>query len=108
MIRLVRLVRFVLFFIWEFSLANLRVAHDVVTPRLYAQPAIIALPLDARTDVEITLLAALISLTPGTLSLDLSPDRRLLYVHAMFGDDPGEVCNQLKTTFERPLLELMR
>ena len=108
MIRLIRLVRFALFFVWELVLANLRVAHDVITPRLYARPAIIALPLDARTDLEITLLANLISLTPGSLSLDVSPDRRTLYVHVLFGEDPDEVRHQLKTTFERPLLELMR
>lgn len=106
--RLVKTLRFMLFFIWELILANLRVAHDVITPRLRARPAIIALPLEARTDEEITLLANLISLTPGTLSLDVSADRSTLYVHAMFGQDPDELRAVLKNGFERRLLEAMR
>ena len=108
MTRLIRLTRFALFFFWEFMLANLRVAHDVMTPRLYARPAIIALSLDAKTDFEITTLASLISLTPGSLSVDVSPDRSTLYVHAMFADDPEALRRQLKEMFERPLLEVLR
>lgn len=48
------------------------------------KPGVIALPLSARTEMEITLVANLISLTPGTLSLDVSDDRKVLYIHAMF------------------------
>ena len=65
-------------------------------------------PLDANTDGEITLLANLITLTPGTLSFDLSKDRRTLYVHAMFVDSPESVRDTIKSGFERRLLELTR
>ena len=67
-----------------------------------------AVPLDARTDAEITLFANVVSLTPGSLSLEVSPDRRTLYVHAMFLDDPDTFCRELKQGFERRVLELMR
>ncbi|PAY19410.1 Na+/H+ antiporter subunit E [Rhodopirellula sp. SM50] len=101
-------IRFLGFFVWQLLLSNLRVAYDVITPHLYMRPGIIAVPLDATTDREITLLANLITLTPGTLSLDLSEDRRTLYVHAMFVDSPDSVRDSIKNGFERRLLELIR
>ncbi len=106
--RLPVLLRFAGYFFWQLLLSNLRVAYDVVTPHLYMRPGIVAVPLDAKTDQEITLLANLITLTPGTLSLDVSEDRRTLYVHAMFVDSPDEVRESIKNGFERRLLELMR
>lgn len=100
--------RFTGFFLWQLLLSNLRVAYDVITPHLYMRPGIVAVPLDAKTDLEITLLANLITLTPGTLSLDVSEDRNVLYVHAMFADDPDRVRDDIKNGFERRLLELIR
>jgi multicomponent Na+:H+ antiporter subunit E len=96
------------FFIKELIKANLRVAYDVLTPGLQIRPGVIAIPLDARTDAEITLLANLITLTPGTLSLDVSVDRRTLYIHAMYIDDPEAVRQQIKHGFERRVLEVLR
>lgn len=106
--RLPRAIGFAGFFLWELVLSNLRVAWDVLTPRAYRRPGVVAVPLDAATDVEITLLANLVTLTPGTLSLDVSPDRRILYVHAMFVDNPEQVRRDVKDGFERRVLELLR
>jgi multicomponent Na+:H+ antiporter subunit E len=97
-----------LFFLWELVLANLRVAYDVVTPRHHMQPGVISIPLEAHTDVEITVLANLISLTPGTLSLDVSADRRTLYIHAMYIDAPEAFRRKIKDGFERRVLEVFR
>ena len=107
-VRLWRLLCLLMYFVWELVLANLRVAHDVATPRYHMRPAVIGIPLDARTDAEITLLANLISLTPGTLSLDLSEDRRTLYVHAMFVRERDPFVRAIKHGLERRLLEVMR
>ncbi|MFO7623255.1 MAG: Na+/H+ antiporter subunit E [Anaerolineales bacterium] len=96
------------FFLWELLLANLRVAHDVLTPRHHMRPGVIAVPLDAETDNEITLLSNLLTLTPGTLSLDVSVDRKVLYVHAMYIDDAEEVRRKIKDGFERRVLEVLR
>lgn len=90
-----------LFFIWELIISSFRVAWDVVTPRPLMQPAIIAVPLDVTSDAEITLLANLISLTPGTLSLDVSEDRKTLFVHGMHVDDPDALRASIKQDFER-------
>jgi multicomponent Na+:H+ antiporter subunit E len=96
------------FFLWNLILANLRVAYDVLTPGYNMRPGVIAIPLDARTDAEITLLANLITLTPGTLSLDVSASREELYIHAMYIDDPDEVRREIKNGFERRVLEVLR
>ncbi|MGP1395134.1 MAG: Na+/H+ antiporter subunit E [Inquilinaceae bacterium] len=103
-----RTARLIGFFLYELVVSGVRVAWDVVTPPLLSRPGIIAVPLDAETDVEIVALANLISLTPGTLSLDLSPDRRILYVHVMFLDDPDAERKAIKDGMERRLLEVMR
>ena len=99
---------FFLFFFKELVLSNFRVAYDVITPSFQMRPAVLAIPLDVSTPTEITLLANLITLTPGTLSLDVSDDRKVLYVHAMFVDDPDKVRASIKDGFERRVIELLR
>jgi multicomponent Na+:H+ antiporter subunit E len=110
MIKVGQALELLLFTLWELILANLRVAHDVLTPRHYSRPGVIGIPLDARSDAEITLLANLITLTPGTLSLDVSTDRSTLYIHIMYidNDDLELVRRKIKDGFERRVLELLR
>ena len=96
------------FFLVELLLSTLRVFWDVVTPGHISRPGIVGIPLSAKTDMEILLVANLISLTPGTLSIDLSEDRRTLYVHVMFLDDPDRFRQGIKDGVERRVLEVMR
>lgn len=98
------------FFGYELFLANVRLALDVIRPGARIRPAIIALPLSARTDFEITALGNLITLTPGSTSIDLSEDRRTLYVHLVNIGDASieEIRADLKRGFERKLLDVMR
>ena len=103
-----RFVSFLLFYLKEVLISNARVAYDVLTPTDHAKPAIIALPLDARTDLEILLVANLISMTPGTLSMDVSTDRKTLYIHAMFVEDVEQLKTELKTSIEARVLALLR
>ena len=69
-----QVISFIGFFLWELLLANLRVAYDIVTPGYFMRPGVIAIPLDVKSDAEITLLANLITLTPGTLSMTVDDD----------------------------------
>lgn len=103
-----KVISFVFFFLYELFKANLQVAYDVVTPKFYMKPGIVKVPLDAKTDMEITLLANLISLTPGTLSLDVSSDKKVLYVHAMYVSDKEKFIKDIKQGFEKRLLEILR
>lgn len=103
-----KIISFVFFFLYELFKANLQVAFDVITPKFYMKPGIVKVPLDAKTDIEITLLANLISLTPGTLSLDVSNDRKVLYVHAMYVSNKEKFIMGIKKGFEKRLLEILR
>jgi multicomponent Na+:H+ antiporter subunit E len=103
-----KVASFLVYFLVELVTANLRVAYEVLTPRQRMQPAIVAIPLDLRRDFEITLLANLITLTPGTLSLDVSSDKRVLYVHSMYVKDKDVEAfrREIKNGFERRVKEL--
>lgn len=102
-----RVLYFVAFFLWELFRANLRVAYDVLTPRHHMRPGVVAVPLELDSDAAITLLANLITLTPGTLSLDVSADRRVLYVHTMYIEDPDTFRCDIKQGFEHRVKELL-
>jgi multicomponent Na+:H+ antiporter subunit E len=101
-------LRFALYVVWELILANVNVAKAVLlTPKDQLKPGIVAIPLDLQTDAEITMLANLITLTPGTLSLDVSDDRKILYVHALdIGGDPEAFRQSTKQGFERAVQEV--
>lgn len=108
-VRVWRVAKFIVFYLGQMIRSNLRVAYDVVTPKNYMRPGVIAVPLSVDTDAEIVLLANLITLTPGTLSLDLSPDRKTLYVHMMYIDvDAEQARRQIKEGLESRVLELLR
>lgn len=102
-----RILRLIWLFVLELVLSALRVARDTVSPRMDFKPAIIALPLDLKKDVEVMLLANLISLTPGTLSVDVSEDASTLYIHAMNVDDPDALRRDIKEGFERRVREAL-
>ncbi|NCT18709.1 MAG: Na+/H+ antiporter subunit E [Flavobacteriaceae bacterium CG_4_8_14_3_um_filter_34_10] len=103
-----KIIAFLFFFLYELIKANIQVAYDVVTPTFYMTPGIVRVPLNAETNMEITLLANLISLTPGTLSLDVSDDKKVLYVHSMYISDKEKFIDGIKNGFEKRLLEILR
>jgi multicomponent Na+:H+ antiporter subunit E len=105
--RLPRAIYFLLYFIEELIKANLKVAIDIITPTFLGKPGVISIELDAKTNLEITLVANIISLTPGTLSLDVSADKKILFVHAMYLTDEDQVRAELKH-LEQRLLKVMR
>lgn len=101
-------IRFVGFFLWELFMANVAVAKEVVRPRIGIRPGVVAVPLTASTDLEITVLSCLITLTPGTLALDVSDDRSTLFIHALDVDDADAFRRSIVDGFERRVLELLR
>lgn len=103
-----RLAAFIAYYLKELVLASVRVAHDALTPTHHMRPAMLAIPLEAKTDLEILLLSNLISMTPGTVSIDISTDRRVLYLHAMYVTEPEALRQEIKTTLERRVLALLR
>lgn len=102
------ILRLLGYFAWQLIVSNFRVLWDVVTPGHISRPGIIGVPLDAKSDFEIMLVANLVSLTPGTLTLDISADRKILYVHVMFLDDVEAMRLQIKKGIEQRVLEAVR
>ena len=90
------LVRFATHFLHELIEATLRVAVDIVTPSYRIKPAILAIPVEGRSAAEITMLANVITLTPGTLSLAVSDDSKTLFVHVMYADDVDAARRQIE------------
>jgi multisubunit Na+/H+ antiporter MnhE subunit len=99
----VTMLRLLRDFVKEVVMANLQVAWIIVQPRMPIRPAFIVLPLALRDDLQITALAGMITLTPGTLTVDVAPDRSALYVHCLAAADPDAVRAQIKRRFEGPL-----
>jgi multicomponent Na+:H+ antiporter subunit E len=105
--RVHRVVGLAAYFLWELVRANLRLARDVVTPRLQMKPGIVAVPLDVTRDSEILLLSMLINTTPGSVALDVSPDRKVLYVHVMYMTTAEAARAEIKQGFERRVLGIL-
>ena len=98
----------ILLFVRELILSALKVAWLVVQPAPKLRPAIIAYPLTLTTDIQITLFANMITLTPGTLSVDVSDDRRTLYIHTIDLESRDQLIGQLAAGFETSVLEALR
>lgn len=105
--RVVAGIELVVIFLYEVAWSSLRVAYLLAHPKLPINPGLLALPLDARSDVQITMLAGMITMTPGTLSVEVSHDRSHLFIHALELDDPTETAQTLKKKFERRILEVV-
>lgn len=105
-----KVISFIIYFMKELIMSNLMLAYDILTPTDYMTPGIVAIELDAKTDFEITLLASLITLTPGTLSIDISDDKSKLYIHSVYikNKDVELLKHSIKDGMERRLLEVLR
>ena len=99
--RVGRVLSLAAFFVWELMIANVKVAADVLRPHTAIRPAVVAIPLDITSDAEILLLSALINITPGSVTIDLSEDRRTLYVHVMHIESAEQSRRDIKDGFER-------
>lgn len=102
------MIGFILYFIWEMVLSGFRVGYYIVMPINRMKPGIVAVPLEIQSDVEILLLGTIITLTPGSVCLNLSDDKQVMYIHTLHLDDPEMIREQVKTGFERRIMELLR
>jgi len=100
------LFRFLPVFIWDIVVANMQVAWLIVNFRRKLRPAWVVVPLDITDPYAITTLANVISLTPGTVSSEIGPDRKTLLVHGLDVDDPGETVARIKQRYEKPIKEI--
>lgn len=101
-----RLLAFMVVVIQDIVIANITVARLILGPGARMRPAFVELPLDLETEFAITVLANTISLTPGTVSADVSEDRRTLLVHVLNLDDEQRLIDTIKQRYEGPLKEV--
>ncbi|MFD1038558.1 Na+/H+ antiporter subunit E [Virgibacillus byunsanensis] len=106
--RFVKIIKLVFLFIKELVISNIDIVKLVYSRKPDFEPGIFALPTDLKSNWEITLLANLISLTPGTLSIAISNDNTHIYIHAMDIDDIDESIHSIKDTFEKAIMEVTR
>lgn len=106
--RVRRIFSFSLYFLKELVVSSLWVTVQVLSPTFKMTPAVVAVPLDIRSDAGITLLGNLITLTPGTLTLEVAADRSQIFVHAMHVDDVEVFRQTIKQGFERRIIEVMQ
>lgn len=104
--RVWRLVRFVAFVLWDIFTASLSLAWLIVQPAPNLRPGVVKVPLDAKGDVTIATIANLITLSPGTLTLDIAGDGSALYVHAMVLEDAVSFRQSVKDGYERRVIEV--
>ena len=106
--RVFAVLRLAVGFVYELVVSSFQVAGAVIAPSRLKRSRFVTMPLDVESDFAIMLTANMITLPPGTLSVDVSPDRKSLLVHSMFADDAEEAVRGCKEGIERRVLRVVR
>ncbi|MEI4771737.1 Na+/H+ antiporter subunit E [Psychrobacillus sp. FJAT-51614] len=101
-------IKLTLLFLKELTLSNFSVLMLIIKPKMPIRPAIFAMPTVLEKDWEITLLSSLITLTPGTIVIDISDDNKTLYIHSLDFEDIDEAIQSIQNTFEKAILEVSK
>jgi len=99
---------FIVFYLWDLTKGAFAVAYDVITPTNLSSPGILKFPLGTQNDLEIALLANLITFSPGSMVVNVSSDRSHLFIHVMFLDDEKKWQKYFKSKFEARVLRILR
>ncbi|MEM7673485.1 MAG: Na+/H+ antiporter subunit E [Verrucomicrobiota bacterium] len=102
-LRLFHIIEFSFAYIWEVFRSNIEVAFDVMTPRHRMKPAMIEIEIGDLSDRELLALSNLITMTPGTLSIDVTENREKLLIHAMYAEDPEALSKEISEKFRRKI-----
>ncbi len=102
-----RVSRLIAVFLYELVQSGVKVAVATFQPTSSWKPGIVAIPLSTDKPLEIMVLANAVTLTPGTLSMDVSGDHATLYVHAIDASDPDDLRRSTKRVFERKIMEAL-
>lgn len=106
MLRTYRFVIFIFYYLKELFLSSLYVAYDIITPKDLSKPGIVEVPVNLKSDTAIIAYANLISMTPGSLTMDMSADKTKIYIHAMYLHDKDEFIRKMKNELERRIAEI--
>jgi multicomponent Na+:H+ antiporter subunit E len=103
-----KLLSFFMFMSWEIVKANLVTVKESLYAKSKLKPAVVKVPLTVESDLEITILAIMVSVTPGTLVMDISDDKKVMYVHVMHVSNKQDFIDEVKNKFEKRLLEILK
>ncbi|MFZ0390563.1 MAG: Na+/H+ antiporter subunit E [Calditrichia bacterium] len=101
--RAFRFLLFILFYLKELVISNFKIAVDILTPEPRLRPGVVEIPVHLKKDLSRVVLANLISMTPGTLSLDISQDRKFLYVHVLYLGEAEDFRREVKEVLEKKI-----
>lgn len=104
--RIYRVFILLVYFLFELIKANFIVTFEILTPNFYMEPGVIAYPLSLKTDFQISILANFLTLTPGSLTIDISPDKKTMFIHFMYIKDPDKFIEHLKNGLEKRILDI--
>lgn len=105
-VRVLPLVRLIGVVTYDIVVANLRMVVLILGPQTRLRPHFVVVPITVQQPFAITLFASIISLTPGTVSANLSGDRRSLLVHDLDVEDPDTAVRRMKERYEKRLMEI--
>lgn len=103
-----KVILFFIFLLYDMMKANIEVTKEIITPKLNMQPGIVAYEHNLKSDFEITMLTNLIAITPGTMVLKISPDKKFLFIHSFYIKDKEKFKERLKNGLEKKLIEVIR
>lgn len=103
-----KLILFLILLVYDMFRANLEVTMDILAPRMNLKPGIVAFEHNLKSDFEITMLTNLIALTPGTMVLKISPDKKYLFIHSFYIKDKEKFKERLRNGLEKNLIEVIR
>ncbi len=104
--RPLKIVRYLAVLLWDVAVANLQVAALVLGPKRRMKPAFVTFPLELTNEFAVIVLACTISLTPGTVTVDVDLARRRLLIHCLNAPDPPALVRRVRETYEMPLREI--
>ena len=103
--KLFKLINFALFYLKEVIVSNFKVAYDVLTQKHYMHPGFISIPVDELNDRQLLIISNLLSMTPGSVSIDISSDKRELFIHAMYLENPEALRQEIITKYVKRVKE---
>lgn len=106
--RVPKIILFMLSFFYDMIRANVEVAREIMTPEFKMTPGIIAFEHNLKTDFEITMITNFIALTPGTMVLKISDDKKILYIHGLYVKDKEKFIEKMRNGLEKKLIEILR
>lgn len=106
--KIIYLAEFVVFYIYSLFKANLRLAWDIITPGIPFMPGIVRVPVDFKTNTGLMAFANLVSMTPGTLTMYISEDKKMVYIHSLYLKDKKIFRNIIKNDFEKRIKKIWK